>query len=103
MALTPAEVFEHGGRMLKHGFDAGVLTLEEYQGMLKVMRHYRENGTHGTIADRREAMKKIFRGMWKAETGNDPDTDPQALHELQTHHIPGVFSTLPDDPEEGEW
>ena len=97
MALTKAEIYEHVGRMIEHGFEQGHYGLDEAKHLIKTGKDYRINGTFSTQADRAEAMKRTLRGLWKLLKGVDPDIDADAEHYLQKHYVPSTGEDVGDD------
>ncbi len=73
MPLSNAEIFEHIGRLVEHGFDIDEdVNLKEYRSLMRWAKDYVDNGTFGTQAERQEAMATARDKAFAKMTGLDP-------------------------------
>ncbi len=87
MALSNAEIFEHLGRMINHGFDLDEPDVEWAKELIPWAKDWVTNGTFGTEAERTEAMVTIREKAFAKITGLDPVAD---AHTMNNHWIPNA-------------
>lgn len=85
--MNRQEIMAHIGEMLDHGFETfvGLGSAVWVQKLARFAKDYVQNGTHGTEADRTEAMLTLRRKLYGKLTGNDPDASE---HHMNNHWLP---------------
>lgn len=91
--MDRAEIMEHLGEMLTHGFDNLVPVAPSRRAwsgkLMRFAKDYIQNGSHGTQAERVEAMLTVRRKAFQKITGLDPDT-PEGDHYMTNHWQPDM-------------
>jgi len=76
MPQTPAEINQHLAKMLRYGLNNLVGPRSVWaRRLMRWGKEYVQNGTGGTVAERREAVRVMRRLLFQNMTNKDPDTD----------------------------
>ena len=102
MALTPAEIFEHLGRMVRHGYshfltDVRRDAFDQVTAWLLIIgKDYVTNGTFGTQADRLDAMLAARQDVFALLTGQNPADGGVGQHRFTQHFLARADDVLGD-------
>lgn len=94
MPLTQAQIAEHVGRMMQNSYanyitDKNKPRFEQVsEWFLPAAKHYVQDGTVGTPADRQEAMQAMHKVMFRELYPNaNPDDNGQGTHVYTNHYL----------------
>lgn len=92
MALTPAQIFEHTGRMIHYAFN-NMLTEKNRGEFVQFAEHtlhagkqYVLNGA-GIRAEREEAMLAFHRGVFEKLYNQNPSDGASGQHAFEDHYL----------------